>query len=279
MNRTVAALICCTAACAAGPVEPRVDPPTDGGFVALPDGGVGPSCRPNLDGVIARAEVVFAPGVEVRYRTNPSGTAAPVNPRGEDAGNGRRRWDFSSAAGDRVTLSLQRAEGQWYAGAFPEAQYAAALDPRTSPLGVYRAGDTSVDLLGVVGPRMETGTRVRYETAVPILRFPLQMGATWTAETRTAPDATVENLPVASRDRYVVTVDARGEVRTPAITFTDALRLRVEVTQSFPSGTGARRIQYLWVAECYGEVARMTSQEAEVNPDFTLAAEYRRLDL
>jgi hypothetical protein len=279
MRPTVFACLCCLHACAAETVEPRVMPSADGGFITLPDSGTGVACRPNLDGVIARGEVVFAPGVEVRYRTNPTGTAAPVNPRGEDVGNGRRRWDFSSVAGDRVTLSLQRTEGAWYASAFPEAQYAAALDPRVSSLGVYRAGDTSVDLLGVVGPRMELGTRVRYETPVPILRFPLQMGATWTAETRTAPDATVENLPVASRDRYVVTVDARGEVRTPAITFTDALRLRVEVTQTFPSGTGSRRIQYLWVAECYGEVARITSQDGEVNPDFTLASEYRRLDL
>lgn len=271
-------LICCSAACAAEPVEPRVDRPADGGFITVPDSG-GLSCRPNLDGVIARDEVVFAPGVEVRYRTNPAGTAAPVSPRGDDIGNGRRRWDFSSTAGERVTLSLSRAEGSWYASAFPTAQYAAALDPRRADLGVYRAGAASVELLGVVAPAAETGTRVAYETPIPILRFPLQLGATWTAETRTAPDATVERLPVASIDRYVVTVDARGEVRTPAITFTDALRIRVEITQRFPSGTGIRRIQYLWLSECYGEVARVTSTDGEVNPDFTLASEYRRLDL
>jgi hypothetical protein len=246
--------------------------------VALPDSG-GVACRPNLDGVVSRSEVVFVPGVSVRYRTNPANTAAPVDTRGTDLGGGRRRWDFSTAAGPQVTLTLLRAEGAWYAGAFPEAQYAAALDPRLPALGVYRATDTSVDLLGLVGPRMEDGTRVRYETAVPVLRFPLRVGATWTAETRTSPDATVENLPVASRDRYVVTVDGRGEVRTPAITFTDALRVRVEVTQNFPSGTGNRKIQYLWVAECYGEVARITSRDGEVDPDFTQAAEYRRLDL
>ncbi len=71
----------------------------------------------------------------------------------------------------------------------------------------------------------------------------------------------------------------RARCGTPRSPFTDALRLRIEITQTFPSGTGSRRIQYLWVAECYGEVARITSQDGEVNPDFTLAAEYRRLDL
>lgn len=276
--RPCALLLLCVAACSAEPSQPRVDGPADGGFVALPDGGA-VTCRPNLDGVVSRDEVVFAPGVEVRYRTNPAGTAAPVDTRGADLGGGRRRWDFSSAAGDRVSLSLQRVEGAWFAGRFPEAQYAARLDPRAAPLGVYRAGEGSVDLLGVAGARMTDGTLVRYETAVPVLRFPLRVGATWTAETRTLPDATVDNLPVASRDRYVVTVDGRGEVRTPAITFTDALRVRVEVTQNFPSGTGIRRIQYLWVSECYGEVARITSRDGEVDPDFTMAAEYRRLDL
>lgn len=237
------------------------------------------ACRPNLDGVIAREEVVFVPGVEVRYRTNPAGTAAPVDTRGADLGGGRRRWDFSSAAGERVSLALLGTEGAWYAGSFPEAQYAARLDPRVANLGVYRATGASVDLLGLAGPRMSDGTLVRYETPVAVLRFPLRVGATWSVETRTNPEATVEHLPVASRDRYVVTVDGRGEVRTPAITFTDALRVRVEVTQTFPSGTGNRKIQYLWVAECYGEVARITSTDGEVNPDFTMAAEYRRLDL
>ncbi|MEZ4393088.1 MAG: hypothetical protein R3A48_18530 [Polyangiales bacterium] len=276
--RRAALLIVCTAACAAETVEPRLPTPTDGGFITLPDSG-GVACRPNFDGVIARDEVVFAPGVEVRYRTNPSGTAAPVDTRGVDAGNGRRRWDFSSPAGDRVTLSLQRAEGQWFAATFPTAQYAAALDPRRSDLGVYRAGDAAVELLGVVGAAESAGTSVVYESPVEILRFPLRVGATWTVETRTRPDATVERLPVASQDRYLVVVDARGEVRTPAITFTDALRVRVEVTQRFPSGSGARRIQYLWMAECYGEVARITSTDGELNPDFTSASEYRRLDL
>lgn len=276
--RALPALVLCSAACAAAPTDPRVDTPADGGFVPLPDGGT-VACRPNLDGVIARDEVVFAPGVAVRYRSNPLDTAAPVDVRGVDLGNGRRRWDFSSAAGDRVTLSLARVEGSWFAGSFPGAQYAARLDPRRPDLGVYRAGADAVELLGLAGAAMGDGTLVRYETPVAVLRFPLRVGDAWTVETRTAPDATVSNLPVASRDTYAVSVDGRGEVRTPAINFTDALRLRVEVTQRFPSGTGNRRIQYLWVTECYGEVARVTSLDGEVNPDFTMASEYRRLDL
>jgi hypothetical protein len=45
----------------------------------------------------------------------------------------------------------------------------------------------------------------------------------------------------------------------------------------FPAGPGTRRIQYLWLTECYGEVARITSTDGEVDPNFTQAAEFRRL--
>lgn len=89
----------------------------------------------------------------------------------------------------------------------------------------------------------------------------------------------VEGTPVASMDRYVFTVDARGTVRLPELTFTNALRVRVELTQRFPAGEGVRKIQYLWMVECYGEVARMTSRDGELDPDFTSAVEFRRLGL
>jgi hypothetical protein len=104
------------------------------------------------------------------------------------------------------------------------------------------------------------------------------MGNAWTAEATTV-DSMVENTPVATRDRYDVTVDARGEVRLPELTFADALRVRVELTQRFPAGPGRRQIQYLWMVECYGEIARMTSREGEVDPAFTMASEFRRLGL
>jgi hypothetical protein len=33
------------------------------------------------------------------------------------------------------------------------------------------------------------------------------------------------------------------------------------------------------MVECYGEIARMTSREGEVDPAFTMASEFRRLGL
>jgi hypothetical protein len=251
--------------------------PDGGGFVTIPDSGTTVVCRGNRDGTIARNEVVFVPGVEVRYRINPPGTLARVSPRGVDVG-GVRTWDFTDGSGDAVTLTLSTSEGQWWLPRFPTAQYASRLDPRSPNLGVYRAGDTSVELLGLVAPMESTMTVVPYEPGVSVLRFPLALGMNWTAESTTS-NAQVEGTPVASRDRYSFLVDARGTVRLPDLTFTDALRVRIELTQAFPAGPGVRKIQYLWMVECYGEVARMTSQDGEVDPDFTMATEFRRLGL
>lgn len=265
------------AGCAAAPVDPRMEP-DGGGFIPLPDVPDAGSCRGNRDGVIERAEVIFAPGVEVRYRINPPGTQARVDARGTMRADGTRAWDFRDTTGTTTTLSLLDARTQWFGARFPTAQYAARLDPRASNLGVYRATDTAIELLGVAGAAEGEGTLVRYGTAVELLRFPLRVGATWSVESTTV-ESMVQNTPVASRDRYDVTVDARGEVRLTELTFADAVRVRVETTQRFPAGPGVRRIQYLWMVECYGEAARMTSLDNEVNPDFTMAVEFRRLGL
>lgn len=262
-------------ACAVA-VDPRVAPPDDVQFIPLPDGGV--SCRANNDGVLTRDEVVFAPGIEIRYRMNPRGTSATVNPRGQAQPDGTRVWDFSSDAGDLVPLSLSLSSGQWYSPTFTDAQYAARIDPREPVVGLYRATSSSLDFLGLAGEQESSGTRVRYSAAIPILRFPVMQGNAWMVDVQTT-DGMVNNTPVASRDHYDITVDARGEVRLGVLTFRNALRVRLETTQRFPAGPGVHRIQYLWLVECYGEVARMTSMDNEVDPDFTQAVEYRHLGL
>lgn len=265
--------------CAGGSVDSRTDPNNrDGGFITIPDGSDAAVCRGNRDGVIQREELPFVAGIEVRYRTNPSNTLATVNTHGTSRADGTRAWDYSTEAGDLVTLTALTTEGQWFAADFPTAQYASRLDPRASPLGVYRNGDTGVELLGVAGANESDGTRVRYASPILLLRFPMSVGQSWSSEANTV-DGMYEHTPVAAHDRYDVTVDARGELRLAALTFPDALRVRVETTQRFPAGPGTRKIQYLWLVECYGEVARVSSRDGEVDPDFTMAIEYRRLGL
>jgi hypothetical protein len=245
-------------------------------YVPLPDAAA--QCRANNDGVIERSEVVFVPGVEARYRINPAGVGVIVDTAGAAGAGDSRVWDFTSTAGELVTLRLGEVAGQWFAARFEGGQYAARLDPREPVLGVYRATDTSVDLMGAVAESEATRTVLRYDGPVSLLRFPLRVGERWTASATTV-DGIVEGTPVASRDTYTMAVDAHGEVRLGALTFRNALRLRVEIVQQFPAGPGRRRIQYLWLTECYGEVARITSTDGQVAPEFTTALEFRRLGL
>jgi hypothetical protein len=243
-------------------------------YVPLPDAQV--QCRGNNDGVIDRSEVVFIPGAEASYRINPAGVGVIVDTMGTMGAGGARVWDFTSTAGELVTLRLAEVNSQWFAASFAGAQYAARLDPREPTLGVYRATDTALELLGAVSEAESPRTMLRYNNAVSLLRFPLRMGDSWSATAMTV-DGVVDGTPVASRDTYTIAADARGEVRLGALTFRDAIRLRIETTQMFPAGPGRRRIQYLWMTECYGEVARITSMDGQVATEFTTAREFRRL--
>jgi hypothetical protein len=255
------------------PVGPGRDAGGDS-YIALPDAAA--SCRGNGDGVITRDEVVFVPGAEARYRINPAGVGVVVNTAGVMGAGGARVWDFTSPDGDVVALRVLDVAGQYFAAQFAGAQYAARLDPREPTLGVYQATPTSVLFLGAVGESEATRTVLPYNPPVELLRFPMRMGDAWTATTQTM-NGMVDGTPVASRDSYSMTVDARGEVQLGALTFRDALRLRVELVQAFPAGPGRRRIQYLWMTECYGEVARITSMDGQVAAEFTTALEFRRL--
>lgn len=267
------ALSLASTACAM-PVGPERDGGRGDSYVPLPDAAA--SCRGNGDGVIDRSEVLFVPGAEVRYRVNPLGVGVVVNTAGMPGVGDARVWDFSSADGEVVTLRLLDVSGQYFSGQFAGAQYAARLDPREPTLGVYRATDTAVQFLGAVSESASTRTMIKYDVPVELLRFPMRLNDTWSVTAMTV-DSMVDGIPVASRDSYTMTVDAHGEVRLGALTFRDALRLRVELVQQFPAGMGRRRIQYLWLTECYGEIARISSLDGQVALEFTTAQEFRRL--
>ena len=242
-----------------------------------PGGDAGPICHGNGDGVITRDELVFAPGIDVRYRINPIGTNVTVDVNGQAHSDGSHAWDFSNTEGELDSLQLVTTAGLWFAGDFPTGEYASRIDPRGPTLGVYHATDVALELLGVANEDMTDGTELRYDTPIPLLRFPLVLGMTWSADAMTSGMAM--QVPVASRDHYDVTVDASGSLNLGILTLRQTLRVRVESTQMFPAGPGTRRIQYLWLTECYGEVARITSTNGEVDPSFTQAEEFRRLGL
>ena len=106
-----------------------------------------------------------------------------------------------------------------------------------------------------------------------IARFPLQKGSAWTAESDVT--GVASGVLFAAHEKYAFTVDARGTTKVPAGSF-DTLRLRMDYSQTYGLLV-TTRFQYLHLAECYGAVARVRSRDGEPKPDFTTAAEYRRL--
>jgi hypothetical protein len=256
-----------------GYVGPDAGPGQDSG----PTPDVAPLCQGDNDGVISQAEMPMVTGITVDYLVNAPGTMVTVQPAGQPKGDGTVEWDFSDTSGQVFSVNLGSVWGSWYEPSFPTAQYAAALSPGSDTLGIYRAADGAVWMLGFASPQ-EGRTLAVYESPVPLVRFPVSVGQSWAVLGRIT-DATYEGQPYAATDTYNISVDQRGTLVLPYLSLHNTLRLKVELHTSLPGGQTLHRIQYLYLHECYGELGRIVSQEGELDPGFTQAAEFRRLAL
>lgn len=243
-----------------------------------PDAGGGAlACLPDLDGVITAGELPLTLETAADYLVSPDGTAVDVAGEVDDAG--RRVWDLSAeSAGDtRVAIEAVPVADQWYAGQLPGGDFViAALVPGGLD-GVYSLGDDGL-LLHALASRAEGESLLIYDAPVPVLRLPMEPGDRFTASSDNS--GTLDGLPYNGTDTYEVEVDAVGRVELPLVTFTQAhrVRTRVEVAPAAGGITASRR-QVSFFFECFGEVARITSRDDEPDPDFTTAAEVRRLAL
>jgi hypothetical protein len=240
-------------------------------------------CVPNLDGRIEATEVKAALGIPVRYLASPPGAGRPISIAGEVNSSGQRVWDLSNDyADDRVaTLSASALAGHWFAASFPSGQFVSALDLGQTVLGVYQNDGSNLLLLGYASSEespMTGKTLVVYTQPVAIFRFPLEVGKQWVSVGQVS-NATVRGLPFAGRDTYQIRVDASGQLELPDVTFTQALRVRTTATIEPAIGPAIVRRQVGWVFECFGEVARATAPDGEMNDDFTTTSELRRLGL
>ncbi len=299
-------LVCLTAACAGGEVEPRVGPdasaPRDVSDVAvqqdlprdvpgvdaaaaddlpaLPDGPAGDAagCMANRDGVIARSELAFLLGATVIYAVNrPGTTAEPVSTAATATGSGRV-WDFSAASPQdtRVLDEVLAPRGQWWAAGYGDATFAALIDRPTGLLGVYRVSDAALELLGTVSTEANR-TNVRFNPPVAVLRFPLRVGSSWEQTVNGA--GFVNFTPVSNITRYANVIDSAGEVWTPAGRF-PALRLRTDLDQSIPLTVfRVTRRTFTFLSECWGVVARVAGVDNDTSEELRRASEYRRLGL
>jgi hypothetical protein len=285
---------CASGACASnGQCVPSTTPSNDSGSV-FPDAGVetstggepeasapqdaGSSCLPNNDGVITRSEVPMLAGLQANFDIAENVT---MNTAGTSQPGGTTDWDFSAAlSGDHtVIITTDTPQGQWFSGKFPDATYTSKLSDTQTVLGVYQATQAALLLQGVVTPTSASPeTEVSYSPSAEILAVPMQMGTTW-ASTSTV-SGTADGIPAIYTEKYSSVVDAKGSLKVPYGTF-DVLRVQTTLTRT--DGAVIETTQTMtFVAECFGPVARLTSQtttapEAVPGNAFTNVAEAWRL--
>ena len=274
---------CASSSADAGPDSPRsddggLDGATDGGLDASADAGdarvdAGGVCSPNRDGRIEQREIPLRAGLRAIFRST---TDVDVDTRGEDLGDGTRRWDFSAALPRDADVLVETIalDGAWYEDDFTGADYVSRLSQESELLGVFEIGASAVQLRGVVSP--EDGfMRTNLENTPPIdaLRFPLEMDASWTSEV--AVNGLALGVFSTYSETYSSRVDAAGTLVSP---FGEhpVLRVRTELerTVGFVRTT---TVSFSFVSECFGTVASLVGDAGDTGAELDHVAEIRRL--
>jgi hypothetical protein len=242
------------------------------------DGGV---CVPNNDGTITRDEIPMQAGLHANFEFAENVT---VDTAGVMNANGSYQWDFTgpfmpsatkpSTADHTVLVTTDDPTGQWFSSAFPTATYTTKLSDTATLLGIFGAAPTALQLLGVVSPASGNGsTELTYKTPVDVLTAPMTLGTTWTSTSVIT--GTAEGLVSDYTEEYNSKVDEQGTMKTPYGTF-NVLRVQTVLTRNDLGVVTVIR-SFSWVAECFGPVASVSSQDDESTVDFTNAAEVQRL--
>lgn len=246
-----------------------------------PGPGETPACLPNLDGAIESSEMPVALGLPVSFRVSPSGEERSVDLAGSISG-GVTVWDWSAVANDQVfTLQPAALAGHWFEASFPGGEFVLPVDPAGTTLGVYSRTETAVRLHGVASAEeTPAGGKILlpYDDAIDLYRFPIRPGEAWTA-TGYVSDGLWNGVPYAGYDEYEVAIDAKGTLSLPELTFTEAHRVRTNLTVTPAFGFSTSRRLVSWMFECFGEVARAQSRLDESAENFTTATEVRRLGI
>jgi hypothetical protein len=240
-----------------------------------PGSDVAPAtCAPNGDGVITRAEIPFVVGAEAHWR---SAAHVSFDTAGVAQADGGRGWDASAALpGDKaIVLHTDPIAGTWFADKFKGATYASQLSQDYKLLGVFEVTSEALLLRGVVSPTDGlTRTLLTYTPPIPMLKFPLQVGATWQT---TASVSNEFGVPVYT-EAYAMQVDAHGTFATPLGKF-PVLRVLVKLdraTTPVPVPLLSQR-SMLFVAECIGTVASIDLETSDAAAEPKSAASLRRI--
>lgn len=251
---------------------------TDGGGSGSGSGGDGGNtglCTPNHDGKITANEVPLAAGKMANFRI---ATDATWSTAGTASGS-MRTWSLTGALANDAdgAVALTAPSGAWWAGdpGFATATYWTQLQAGSDLIGVFHVDANGVTLLGVVSPQGNYPyTELTYDPPATILKVPFGASDTWTSTSTVSGylTGTIANYT----EKYVSNVDQVGTMTTPYGDF-PVLRVATLLTQ-LQLGTAYRTVRsYAWIAECFGSVATVSSQDNEANAEFSDDAEVRRL--
>lgn len=229
-------------------------------------------CVPNDDGTIDSGEVPVVVGGRLTFRV---AADAAVDLVGEQSGEGTM-WDLAGELpGDHdIIVEALDPEDWWFAGAYPDATYAARLSDTDDLMGVFQATEDALLLLAVVSP--DDGllrTQLDYVPPAKVLEFPLEPGQAW--ESTSTVSGFTSGTPTLATETYTSEVDAEGTLETPYATFA-VLRVRTHL-QRLANGVPWSERQVLFVTECFGTIASVRSAPFESAPEFSEAVEVRRL--
>ncbi|PKN58074.1 MAG: hypothetical protein CVU56_07660 [Deltaproteobacteria bacterium HGW-Deltaproteobacteria-14] len=251
-------------------------------------------CHPNHDQVVSRSEAPFGPGFSANYRTTTDVTGSYDSAL--TCASDACAWDLRDVPGataDVIDETINPA-GTWWGTepAFADATFGAVLGQFNlsyfywnicdqTQVGVYRVSDDALLLLGIVSEKESDGTELVYDPPLPILKFPLALGDSWTV------DSTATGPLCGSFADYNIdwtattTVDAAGTVRTPYGDFADTLRVNTVLERHLGIGVLPTSVRtHTFVAECFTSVAVVTSAEGaddESDGEIRDAAQVKRL--
>lgn len=246
--------------------------PTDahGSDTDAPVDGTSGICNPNHDGMISLGELPLIAGRSATFRI---ATSASWNTAGTSSTNGSRNWDLTGTLSNDAdtTIALASPAAAWWHDSYPSATYAAPLAAGSDLLGVFKVDSTGVTLLAVVSP--DAGlykTQLDYDPPARILAVPFGAGATWT--TTSTVSGYAQGVLVGYAEKYDSIADQVGQMKTP---YGDFPVIRVATSLSRNSVLTKR--SFAWLAECFGSVATVQSQDYESSSEFSDDAEVRRL--
>jgi len=178
---------------------------------------------------------------------------------------GAMSWDYSAlAVAYELTESYLDPAGLPGADIFPTATLAmtVAFDGDVGEIGFFEEVGGNIELVGFT--LISGGNPYPVPTTVngPRFQFPMNYGDSWDYVGTTL----FGNETHIDSTRFVV--DAWGTM-TEAMGVFSCLRLRMDRTHTIlPDNTVTTNIRYMWVAQNWGEVCLIESEDDETDPDF-----------